>query len=149
MHTYTQIHTYIHILTYIHIYIHQVQYILSDKTGTLTQNHMILQTFSIAATTYETSKTTTGAGSSSSSSSSGGSRNGSTSTTTGTGVLSMEEDLGLHKNSVTISPLMKTSSSRAPSMLTASLGLPLAGEPYIHTYIQYINSTCIQHINTI
>jgi magnesium-transporting ATPase (P-type) len=101
----------------IHTYI-QVQYVLSDKTGTLTQNHMILQTFSIAAATYE-SKSSSGIGSGASSTSTSGSKEA---------VLSMvEEDLGIHKNSITISPLMKTS-SRPPSLFNTSAALPLAGD---------------------
>ena len=103
---------------------------LSDKTGTLTQNHMILQTFSVAATTYE-SKSGSGIGSGGGSVSSGISPVG---LNGGGGASSnLEEDLGLHKNSITISPMAKSSHSCSPSLLPVVDALPLTGGHWLTT----------------
>ena len=143
---YSYIHTYKH--TYINDDYNQVQYVLSDKTGTLTQNHMILQTFSVAATTYE-SKSGSGIGSGGGSVSSGISPVG----LNGGGASSnLEEDLGLHKNSITISPMAKSSHSCSPSLLPVVDALPLTGghwltTTYLPTYLyirfQFFTHTCI------
>ena len=140
----------IFIHTYIHNDCNQVQYVLSDKTGTLTQNHMILQTFSVAATTYE-SKSGSGIGSGGGSVSSGISPVG----LNGGGASSnLEEDLGLHKNSITISPMAKSShSSLLPVVdalpltgghgLTIPTYLPVHSVSILHTYMHSYIHMCI------
>jgi hypothetical protein len=104
---------------------------------------MILQTFSVATTTYE-SKSGSGIGSGGGSVSSGISPVG----LHGSGGASsnLEEDLGLHKNSITISPMAKSSHSCSPSLLPVVDALPLTGGHglTIPTYL-LVHSVSILH----